>query len=454
MFAFADSPEFRSLSKVRTRRFAAILAVLICLCLGLGAWALVAVPWWQSVPGSGKVIVYSPMERAQTVEAQISGRLERWYVSEGQAVVKGQRLARLSDLDSKFLDPLQLQRTREMVAAYESKREFTRLRLSTLDSQARALRGARGAALPAANQRVAQSRQRRKQADTQRELSRQNVRTDRMQYDRLKLLEGKGLRSRRDYELAEQALVRSQTELERSELGVNLAQRDIAVAELEVERLEAGFENDLARVEENWLKTQESLAEVEAELAKLRIEASAVQQRRLQRWVVAPRAGRVVRMLVVGEAQTVKAGDALCTVMPEVKDPAVEMYISDFDAPLVHQGQRVRLMFDGFPAIPFTAFPWAAVGTFAGKVQVVDANSEVPGKYRVLVVPDPLSDDLPWPDASEDRATYPMRPGTQAQGWIMMDRPVPLYWELWRRLNAFPPVPLGDDKSLKPVLKR
>ena len=136
----------------------------------------------------------------------------------------------------------------------------------------------------------------------------------------------------------------------------------------------------------------------------------------------------------------------------------MELIITDFDAPLVHPGLKVRLMFDGFPAIPFTAFPWSAVGTYGGKVSVVDAHDDGKGRYRVLIQPD--GQGLSWPSAGEDRARYPLRPGTQVQAWIMMDRPVPLYWEVWRRLNAFPPVPLDDsdkkekDFLSKPVFKR
>lgn len=461
MFSHPRANNLKSLAKVRTTRFAGILALLLFLCTLFGTWALVAVPWWQSVAGSGKVIVYTPTDRAQQVDAQIPGKIERWLVNEGQVVQAGQKLAILRDIDSKFLDPLQVQRTRRILEAYERKRSLTLLRIQALQGQAEAIRQARRAAIPSAEQRILQNRQRLQQASQQLQLSQQNLKTDQLQYKRMKTLEEKGLRSRRDFELAEQTLVRSQTELERTELSIGVAQRDIQISQFDLDRLGAGFDNDLAKIQESSLKAQESLVEIEADLAKAQIEASSLQQRRQQQVVVAPRQGRVVRLLVTGEGETVKVGDALCTLMPAVEDPAVEMYVSDFDAPLVRQGQRVRLMFDGFPAIPFTAFPWAAVGTFAGKVAVVDANADEAGKYRVLVVPDPESDDLPWPFAREAQGNYPLRPGTQAQGWVMMDRPVPLYWELWRRLNAFPPVPMGTDDAekksgspVKPVLKR
>jgi multidrug efflux pump subunit AcrA (membrane-fusion protein) len=467
MFSAPQVEGIQSIHKVRAGRFAAALALLILFTLAGGALALVEVPWYQSVPGMGKVTVFSAMDRSQQVDAQISGRIQRWDVSEGQTVRQGQRLGLLVDIDSKFLDPLLVQRTQQMVEAYERKRELTQLRMATLQQQRQAILQARAAALPAAEQRLAQSRQRQQQNQQTLRLAQQNLQTDRLQYERLRSLEEQGLRSRRDYELAQQAWVRSQTELERTELSLGVARRDIDIASLELQRLGSNFENDLAKIQESMLKTQEGLAEVDAVLAKSRSELSGVRQRRQQQIITAPGDGRVVRLLRLGRGETVKAGDALCTLMPAVEDPAVEIFITDFNAPLVHPNQRVRLMFDGFPAIPFTAFPWAEVGTFGGRVAVVDAVDDGTGRYRVLVVPSEDKGEIDWPQAQEGGTSrYPLRPGTQAQGWIMMDKPVPLYWELWRRLNGFPPVPLGSDKGSdtggkgekdyqpKPVLKR
>ena len=462
MLSNPETPGLKSLTRVQSGAFVIILAVLILITLAGTAYSLVAVPWYQSVTGQGKVIMYSPMERVQQVDAQIPGRLEKWMVMEGELVKKGQKLGLLRDIDSKFLDPLQVERTQQMVQSYRVKQQLNVERLQTLSQQREAILKARQAALPASQQRIEQSRQRLSQNRQVVTLSKQNLQTDRLQFDRIRTLEEQGLRSRRDLELIQQSLVKSQTELERSQLSLQLSQRDISVAELEFTRLEAQFQNDLAKVEENLLKTQEQLAEVQAEIAKLSIDQSALQQRRLQQWIIAPRDGRVVRLLKLGEGETVKSGDALCQVMPSVEDPAVEITISDFDAPLVRVGQKVRLTFDGFPAIPFTAFPWAEVGTFGGMVSVVDAVDNGEGKFRLLVTPDIKGDDIPWPKLSEQGARYPLRPGSRAQAWVMMDKPVPLYWELWRRLNAFPPVPLGKDESEskekpfapKPVLKR
>jgi hypothetical protein len=97
------------------------------------------------------------------------------------------------------------------------------------------------------------------------------------------------------------------------------------------------------------------------------------------------------------------------------------------DVPLVSPGRKVRLQFDGWPALQFSGWPQVAVGTFGGVVAVVDRVSATDGTFRVLVTPDP--DDEPWPTL--------LRQGSGVMAWAMLDE-VRLGYELWRRVNGFP----------------
>ena len=53
---------------------------------------LLFLPFRQTIPGRGTVTALRPEDRPQTVQNQIGGRIERWYVSEGQEVKKGDAL--------------------------------------------------------------------------------------------------------------------------------------------------------------------------------------------------------------------------------------------------------------------------------------------------------------------------------------------------------------------------
>jgi adhesin transport system membrane fusion protein len=453
--------QLSSFARLRRRYTEFITAILmIALLVGLVS-ILRMVPWQQSVSAKGKVTYFNPMERPQEVDAQIPGRIEEWFVMEGQEVRQGDKIAVLSDIDSKFLDPTQVQKMRLILAAYDRKAETARLRIQSIESQMDNVRQIRANALPAAQQRVQQNRKRSLQAEQTVQVTQQNLKTDKLQLDRIQALAKEGLRSQRDYELSQQSIVKSQTDLERSRQSLEVARHDISISQLEVERLSSSFDNDLSKLQESYLKAQESLAEVQADRTKIEIDLQNVTQRRQQQIVTAPVNGKVVRLNKLGRGKTVKSGDVLCRVVPKATQQAVELFIDDFDAPLVRKGQKVRLMFDGFPAIPLTGIPWAAVGTFGGEVQVVDAVDDGSARYRVLVTPDMQPNDVAWPPAEEAKIGWALRPGTQSQGWIFMEKPVPLYWEVWRRLNAFPPIPMeggksgsSKDSTPKPVLKR
>ena len=89
---------------IPNRRFFLLVAFASFLCfLGLVGVFLVA-PWQQSVPGKGKVIILNPSHRPQAIQSQISGQIAEWHVREGEVVTKGQLLADLVEVDSKYLD--------------------------------------------------------------------------------------------------------------------------------------------------------------------------------------------------------------------------------------------------------------------------------------------------------------------------------------------------------------
>jgi hypothetical protein len=85
-------------------------------------------------------------------------------------------------------------------------------------------------------------------------------------------------------------------------------------------------------------------------------------------------------------------------------------------------------MFDGWPAIIFSGWPNVSYGTFGGKIVAIDNFTSKDGKYRILVSAD--SQEVPWPEA--------IRIGSGANGFALLND-VPIWYELWRQLNGFPP---------------
>ncbi|MFM7188078.1 MAG: HlyD family secretion protein [Armatimonadota bacterium] len=502
-----NTPIHRSLDLVKPPKSGRRIAVILIFLVASVVLGLIFIPWQQTVTGYGTVSVFSAMDRPQNIEAQISGRLVAWHIQEGQTVAAGDVIAELDDIDSKFLDPEQAARIVTQLAALNEQRTRAAGRIGRLQAQLDQLTLSRDAAMDTARQRVAQSKQRYKaaqqavigarktgqiakdvvesgaaeraeqarlrvqQSEQSLTAARQELDTSRFQRERIKALYDDGLRSKRDYEIAENDFVKRKTDVERADLALKVAIRDATVgnldknrAGLEVDRVQTDIERaiaaldvtakdvltaqlDQAKVTSDTAATldaigatmesaRESVAKIDADIQKLRIEQSNVGQRATQQVVRSPAAGRIVRLLQVGAGATVKAGDVLAVLSPDTKDRVVELMVTDNDVALLREGLPVRIQLAGWPALQFSGWPSAAIGTFAGRVTVIDALDDGTANYRVVVKPDvdaiAAKKEDPWPRADL------LRPGAEATGWILLGE-VSLGFELWRQFNAFPP---------------
>ena len=160
-------------------------------------------------------------------------------------------------------------------------------------------------------------------------------------------------------------------------------------------------------------------------------------------YITAPQDGYITKAIRSGIGETVKEGEELLSIMPSNYDLAVSMYVKPMDLPLMQNGQKVRFMFDGWPTVVFSGWPNLSYGTFGGEVVAIDNFISENGKYRILVAPDPTDEE--WPTA--------LRVGSGADGMSLL-KDVPIWYEIWRKLNGFPPdyyvnVTSKDETKLK-----
>jgi RND family efflux transporter MFP subunit len=112
--AMARLPEhhaaFRTLASLRPPRVTVAIAWMLLLGIAVTVFILFFVPWVQTAQGRGQVVSLDPADRAQDVTALVPGRVERWYVSDGQQVHRGDPIARIVDLDPDLLSRLAAER--------------------------------------------------------------------------------------------------------------------------------------------------------------------------------------------------------------------------------------------------------------------------------------------------------------------------------------------------------
>ena len=388
------------------------------------------VPWTQTVTATGQMSAYTPSERPQDVEAQITGRIKKWHTLEGTQVQEGDLILELEDTDPNFLSPDLLAFLDQRKRALEKTKNAALAKVDQLDKRISEMRNLVKAAVPSAEARVVEAGNKVREAHQKVEAAKIAAITAALNLERHKQLLKRGLVSQRELEMAVQADTASQADLEGAQANLHAAEqamkslgfgRDQVSAEMLQRLLDAEAARDASVAE---------AAKVADQLADVSLQRSNAEQRRRAGRVLAPIDGTVVKMAKVGVGETVQQGDTLVRLSPTSTDKAIEMTADGLDAPLLNVGRKVKILFYGIPAIPLPAWPELMAGTYSGVIKVIDQVDDGKGNYRFWVVPD--LDDRSWPEQSH------VRQGTKAMGWVILNR-VPLWYELWRRFNLFPP---------------
>jgi adhesin transport system membrane fusion protein len=432
-----STPRRSALAGAATPQIVRVLARLLFITFLAAPFALALVPWQQTVQGQGMVIAYSPVERMQVITARVSGQIRRWHVVEGTRVKMNDPVVDIEDNDPELAARLEAQRgflAERLVAA--------RLEVAELTAASKAQESARDAAIQAAEA----NRQAARKAIEVASQAEANARfAQGFEVNRFKMFEELfnnpqfgGLESRLSRDEARMRADRATTDTDKAIAEIQRAQATLLTQEALMLQADAAGLSAVAVARSNLRKSEQNLFTIEREIQEIdnRIE------RFKARIVLAPCDGVVFRISAdVGQGgQYVKEGEDLCTIVPDTNDRVVELLLDGIDAPLVlayaeRTGHmpHVRLQFEGWPAVQFSGWPELAIGTFGGRIRQVDAASSGGGKFRVLVEPEQRLVGDPWPDPQF------LRQGNQAIGWVFLNR-VPLGYEIWRRLNGFPPV--------------
>ena len=179
----------------------------------------------------------------------------------------------------------------------------------------------------------------------------------------------------------------------------------------------AKYQNELAQINIDKINVDVRIARQQTQIIKAHV------------------AGIIFKRLTGQESVVVKAGDILVQIMPETQSRAVELWIDGNDIPFVRLHQKARLQFEGWPAIQFRGWPQIAVGTFRGEVSFIDPTDNGLGLFRAVIVP-----DEPWPGVQY------LRQGVRVHGWVQLGI-VPLWYELWRQFNGFPPESVSEKNA-------
>lgn len=389
-------------------------------------------PWRQTIPGRGTVTALRPEDRPQTVQNQIGGRIERWAVREGEEVEKGDTLLVISETSQSYFDPELPQRMQEQLMAKHNSEQAADQKMRATEAQMAAMTQGLRFQLDAARNKVEQSRNLVKIDSAELKATESLYETSKARLQRYEEGYKDGLFSLTDIETRRLNLQNDQAKVVSAQNKLDNSRQTLVNAVIELDNIKAKYNESLAKAQSDLSSALSSRASVQGDIAKLRNDIANLEVRRGLYVVRAPQSGYVVRTLKAGIGENIKEGESIATLQPKEPLMAAELYVNAIDVPLIIKEGDVRLEFEGWPSVQFSGWPSVAVGTFAGTVTVIDRVSSANGKYRLLVRPaDPVPErDEDWPAK--------LRLGSGVFGRVILNS-VPVWYEIWRQLNGFPP---------------
>lgn len=398
-------------------------------------------PWTQTVSGTGSVTTLTPEQRPQTIQSQIPGRIEKWFVNEGDFVEKGDTILFISEVKNEYFDPQLAKRTGDQVNSKKRSLNSYEDKINSLDNQISALEVEKNLKLQQARNKIQQSILKMRSDSIDLEAYKINLEIAEKQFNRIKELNEEGLKSMTDLEEKRLKLQEAQAKLISQQNKLLNSRNEVINAELEINRITAEYNEKASKARSDRSTAESDLFQTEADVSKLETSFTNYQMRNDLYYIRAPQSGYINKAIKSGIGETFKEGEALVGIMPSEYDLAVETFVDPIDLPLLHTGEKVRIRFDGWPAIVFSGWPNLSYGTYGAKIVAIENFISENGKYRVLLAQ--TEDEQAWPKE--------IRVGSGANSLALLEE-VPIWYEIWRQLNGFPQnyyKPSNNSKAAK-----
>lgn len=406
--------------KHRIGKFVWVLLGLLFLSLFL--------PWTQNVISKGYVTTLLPEQRPQAIQSVISGKIEKWYVREGDLVQGGDTILKISEVKPEYFDPELIARTRDQYEAKSSTIDSYGGKVRSLADQYEALIDARDFKLSQIANKIEQTQYKLASARADLQAYELDSEVAQKQYQRTQTMYDGGLKSLSELEGKSLKYQETQAKVVAQKNKLLELENELEILRISLSGTESEYSDKLAKSESERYSAITSRLDAQGSTAKLRNQLQNYTMRQQHYYITAPQTGYITKAVKKGLGEIIKEGTDLVTIMPQAYDLAVEVYVKPMDIPLLQIGQEVRLLFDGWPAIVFGGWPNASFGTFSGEIFAIDQFVSDNGKYRIMVAPrDP---EKPWP--------HLLRVGSGSRALVLLND-VSLGYEIWRQLNGFPP---------------
>ncbi len=395
-------------------------------------------PWTQNIRAKGTVTTLRQEQRPQELNTIIAGRVLKWYIKEGDFVKEGDTILQLGEVKVDYFDPLLLARTQQQINAKQQSIEGYKNKAGTAETQTSALLQGQVLKLQSLDNKILQQQLKVAIDSTDLLAVINELSVYKRQIDAAKVMLDSGAISLTEFEKRRVNFQNSSAKKISSENKFAQSKQELINLRIEKNSTVQEYTDKISKAQGDKFSSISSAASTEADVSKLQNLYASYDARNKLYYILAPQSGQITKAKKAGIGEMLKEGEMVVEVVPTNIQYAVEMFIEPMDLPLISMGQKVRFVFDGFPAIVFSGWPQNSYGTFGGIVAAVETSLSDNGKFRVLVAEDP--NEKKWPNM--------LRMGGGANG-IALLKNVPIYYELWRNINGFPPDYYKAEKTDK-----
>jgi hypothetical protein len=334
----------------------------------------------------------------------------------------------ISEVTDKFLDPNLLMRTESQITAKNFSLDSYTNKVNALNFQIEALKEERKLKLEQSLNTLEQARLQVQSDSIDLEAAKTQLSIAGRQFERTETLEDEGLKSVTDVESKKLQLQNSQAKVVSQKNKLLSSKNQEINAKIEISSIKASYQEKISKADSEKFTALSGQYDTEALMTKLKNEFTNYKVRSDMLYIRAPQDGFINRAIQKGIGETFSAGTQMVNIMPINIEMAVETFVRPIDLPLLHPGENVRIIFDGWPAIFFSGWPNLSYGTYGGDVVAVERTISDNGKFRVLIKPNPGEQE--WPEV--------IRAGSGARTIALLNN-VPIWYEMWRQINGFPP---------------
>lgn len=385
-------------------------------------------PWTQNIRSHAKVTALKPNQRPQTIHSIIAGRIEKWFVQEGQFVNQGDTILFISETKEEYLDPNLVENTEQQLKSKEFAVKSYMEKVKANDNQIDAMISSRKLKFEQAENKLIQANLRVQSDSVELSAAQLNSKIAKEQLIRMEELYKEGLKSLTDLETRKLKFQEIQAKVISQENKFITSKNEVINAKIELQSINADYRDKVAKSESEKFATLSNMYDAEATVSKLQNQFVNYSIRSGMYYILAPQDGYITQAIQSGIGETIKEGAEIISIMPADYELAIEMYVNPMDIPLLEKGQHVQIQFDGWPSVIFSGWPGISYGTYGGQIVAIDNFISNNGKYRVLVAHDKNYPD--WPKE--------IRLGAGASSMTLL-KEVPIWYELWRQVNGFPP---------------